>query len=74
MQLVIECLGLNTYHGYTASLMRKAVDMLKGNPTDRSPELSLSFITSLFSLVYHIAGAENGAFYEGNFGCNKSNV
>lgn len=62
MQLVIECLGLNTYHGYTASLMRKSVEVLKGNPTDRSPDLSLSFITSLFSLVYHIAGAENGMF------------
>jgi hypothetical protein len=57
LQLVVENLGLNSYIGYAANVMRRVVQTLKtGEPTSEST----AFITSLFSLIYHIAGFENG--------------
>ncbi|KAI6187396.1 BMA-EEL-1, isoform k [Aphelenchoides besseyi] len=57
LQHVLSTLGLNSYLGYAATLMQRVVRNLKQNETSVE---STAFITSLFSLIYHIAGLEHG--------------
>lgn len=57
LQFVVDNLGLNSYLGYAANVMRRVVHTLK---TGEATSESTAFITSLFSLIYHIAGFENG--------------
>lgn len=59
LQLVVDNLGLNSYLGYAANVMRRVVHTLK---TGETTSESTAFITSLFSLIYHIAGFESGEF------------
>ncbi|KAI6198292.1 HECT-type E3 ubiquitin transferase [Aphelenchoides fujianensis] len=57
LQHILDTLGLNSYIGHAAQLMRNVVRTLKQNETSHE---SNAFITSLFSLIYHIAGLEKG--------------
>ncbi|KAI1715515.1 E3 ubiquitin-protein ligase [Ditylenchus destructor] len=61
IHLVVDCLGLNSYHGFTATLVRTCVDRLKsGAISETNSEFSVNFVTALFSMVYHIAGIDYG--------------
>ncbi|CAG9536021.1 unnamed protein product [Cercopithifilaria johnstoni] len=59
LNVVVESLGVNSYHGFLARMTRQCVDDLRcgriGNGYTTVP-----FCTALFSLLYHLAGFENG--------------
>ncbi|KAL3982881.1 HECT-domain (ubiquitin-transferase) family protein [Acanthocheilonema viteae] len=59
LNIVVESLGVNSYHGFLARMTRQCVDDLRcgriGNGYTTVP-----FCTALFSLLYHLAGFENG--------------
>ncbi|VDK86830.1 unnamed protein product, partial [Litomosoides sigmodontis] len=59
LNVVVESLGVNSYHGFLARVTRQCVDDLRcgriGNGYTTVP-----FCTALFSLLYHLAGFENG--------------
>lgn len=61
IQLIVDLLELKFFHGFCPSLLRNAVERLtETGKLDDSCEYSIPFITSLFSLIYHIAGFEYG--------------
>lgn len=59
LNVVIESLGANSYHGFLARITRQCVDDLRcgriGNGYTTVP-----FCTALFSLLYHLSGFESG--------------
>jgi hypothetical protein len=61
IQLIVDSLELKTYHGFCPTLLRDCIERLKAGKLESSgSDCSVSFVTSLFSLVYHIAGFEYG--------------
>ncbi|KAL7072127.1 hypothetical protein ACQ4LE_008758 [Meloidogyne hapla] len=60
IQFIVDTLGLKTYHGFCPSLLRNCIERLKAGKLEANGDLSVSFVTSLFSLVYHVAGFEYG--------------
>uniref|UniRef100_A0A914LPH2 UBA domain-containing protein n=1 Tax=Meloidogyne incognita TaxID=6306 RepID=A0A914LPH2_MELIC len=60
IQFIVDTLGLKTYHGFCPSLLRNCIERLKAGKLEANGDLSASFVTSLFSLVYHVAGFEYG--------------
>uniref|UniRef100_A0A183CQL5 DUF913 domain-containing protein n=1 Tax=Globodera pallida TaxID=36090 RepID=A0A183CQL5_GLOPA len=62
IQMIVDHLELRTYHGFLPSQIRSCIESLKAGKVDvgSSSDCSIAFVTSLFSLVYHIAGFEYG--------------
>nr|CAD2160959.1 unnamed protein product [Meloidogyne enterolobii] len=60
IQFIVDTLGLKTYHGFCPSLLRNCIERLKAGKLEANGDLSAAFVTSLFSLVYHVAGFEYG--------------
>ncbi|EJW85523.1 WWE domain-containing protein, partial [Wuchereria bancrofti] len=59
LNVVIESLGVNSYHGFLARMTRQCVDDLRCGRIG-SGYTTVPFCTALFSLLYHLAGFENG--------------
>uniref|UniRef100_A0A1I8B835 Ras-GAP domain-containing protein n=1 Tax=Meloidogyne hapla TaxID=6305 RepID=A0A1I8B835_MELHA len=60
IQFIVYTLGLKTYHGFCPSLLRNCIERLKAGKLEANGDLSFSFVTSPFSLVYHVVGFEYG--------------
>lgn len=60
IQLIVDSLGLSSYHGFTSSLIRTCVEKLRAGAIEPNCEFSAGFVTALFSLIYHIAGFDYG--------------
>ncbi|TMS38017.1 hypothetical protein L596_004833 [Steinernema carpocapsae] len=58
IRAVIDATGADTYHGYVSAVTRICVDDLKADLIGKSGHMSTQFATALFSLLYHIAGAD----------------
>lgn len=56
IQLIVDALQFTNPYGFGPSLIRKCTDRLKALKLEASGDCSMPFITSLFSLIYHIAG------------------
>uniref|UniRef100_A0A914CM31 Uncharacterized protein n=1 Tax=Acrobeloides nanus TaxID=290746 RepID=A0A914CM31_9BILA len=61
IQLVVDNLGLNSYHGFTTTLMRRCVETLKAGLVESQGDFSVNFVTALFSLLYHVCGYDYGS-------------
>ncbi|KHN86002.1 E3 ubiquitin-protein ligase HUWE1 [Toxocara canis] len=58
--VVVECLGANSYHGFMARAVRICVEDLRRGTLGMPGHNSVQFCTALFSLLYHLAGFDNG--------------
>jgi hypothetical protein len=58
VKIITNSLDLETYHGFTPTLLRKCIDFLNTGTLDLNTEYSINFVTALFSFIYHIAGLE----------------
>uniref|UniRef100_F1KQ87 Syntaxin-binding protein 5 n=1 Tax=Ascaris suum TaxID=6253 RepID=F1KQ87_ASCSU len=58
--VVVECLGANSYHGFMARAVRICVEDLRRGTLGTLGHTSVQFCTALFSLLYHLAGFDNG--------------
>ncbi|UXI19882.1 hypothetical protein NH340_JMT05825 [Sarcoptes scabiei] len=57
LKIIIECTGANSYHGFLPSLVRNCINALIA---EKMHEYPLSFVTALFSFLYHLASYESG--------------
>ncbi|VDN37010.1 unnamed protein product [Gongylonema pulchrum] len=60
LNLVLESLGANSYHGFLARITRCCVNDLRCGKVGIG-NTSVQFCTALFSLLYHLAGFDNGS-------------
>uniref|UniRef100_A0A915PL16 HECT-type E3 ubiquitin transferase n=1 Tax=Setaria digitata TaxID=48799 RepID=A0A915PL16_9BILA len=59
LNVVVESLGVNSYHGFLARMTRQCVEDLRCGRIGNG-HTTVPFCTALFSLLYHLAGFENG--------------
>lgn len=57
LKLIIDSTGANSYHGFLPILVRNCVNSLI---TDKIDDYPLSFVTALFSFLYHFASYDTG--------------